>query len=200
MAYSPLEIVAVILGMVNIILIIRRSIWNYPFGIAMVACYAWIFYGAKLYSDALLQIFFFVVQIYGWWMWARAASDADDHKIPVLLMSKVNQMAVLGGCILLTLGWGTMMARLTDAHYPYWDGGIAMISVVAQFLLARRYVENWVLWIIVDVLAIELYWTKALHLTSILYCVFLLLAGVGLVQWWKIYKAQRSQEESAPFR
>ena len=75
-----------------------------------------------------------------------------------------------------------------------------MMSVVAQFLLARRYVENWVLWILVDILAVGLYWTKALHLTAILYVVFLLLAGVGLVQWWKIYKAQRSQEESAPFR
>lgn len=200
MGFSTLEIVAVALGMVNIILIIRRSIWNYPFGIAMVACYAWIFYGAKLYSDALLQIFFFVVQIYGWWVWSRAAGDADDHKIPVLRLSKVNQLAVLGGCLLLTLGWGTMMARFTDAHYPYWDGAIAMISVVAQFLLARRYLENWALWVIVDILAVGLYWTKALHLTAILYAVFLLLAIVGLIQWWKIHKAQRQQGESVAFR
>ena len=200
MIFSTLETIAVVLGMMNILLIIRRSIWNYPFGIAMVSCYAWIFYGAKLYSDALLQLFFFVVQIYGWWVWSRAASDAEDHKIPVLQLSKVNQLAVLGGCLLLTLGWGTMMARMTDAHYPYWDGAIAMISVVAQLLLARRYVENWVLWIIVDILAVGLYWTKALHLTAILYGLFLLLAIVGLIQWWKIHRAQRPQKESEAFR
>ena len=200
MTFSTLETIAVVLGMMNIIFIIRRSIWNYPFGIAMVSCYAWIFYGAKLYSDALLQLFFFVVQIYGWWVWSRAASDAEDHKIPVLQLNKVNQLAVLGGCLILTLGWGTMMARMTDAHYPYWDGAIAMISVVAQLLLARRYVENWVLWIIVDILAVGLYWTKALHLTAILYGLFLLLAIVGLIQWWKIHRAQRPQKESEAFR
>ncbi len=200
MTFSTLETIAVVLGMMNIIFIIRRSIWNYPFGIAMVICYAWIFYGAKLYSDALLQLFFFVVQIYGWWVWSRAASDAEDHKIPVLQLNKVNQLAVLGGCLILTLGWGTMMARMTDAHYPYWDGAIAMISVVAQLLLARRYVENWVLWIIVDILAVGLYWTKALHLTAILYGLFLLLAIVGLIQWWKIHRAQRPQKESEAFR
>ncbi len=196
---SSLEIIAVLLGLANIILLVRRSIWNYPFGIAMVVLYAWIFYGAKLYSDALLQIFFFVVQIYGWWNWANAAQGTDDKLIPLLRMTKPHQLAILGGIIALGIAWGTMMARYTDAHYPYWDGTIAMTSVVAQLLLARRYLENWVLWIIVDLLAIGLYWTKGLQLTAGLYVIFLFLSGLGLYQWARNYRQQQIKGESAPF-
>ena len=195
-----LELIAVALGLINIVLIVRRNIWNYPFGIAMVICYAWIFYGAKLYSDALLQIFFLIVQLYGWWNWARAADGADDERIPVLTLGKANQLAILCLVVALSLGWGTMMAGLTDAHYPYWDGTIAMTSVVAQILLARRYVENWILWIIVDILAIGLYWTKGLHPTAILYAIFLIVAVAGLYEWRKIYKTQRHKKELALFR
>ena len=195
-----LELIAVALGLINIVLIVRRNIWNYPFGIAMVICYAWIFYGAKLYSDALLQIFFLIVQLYGWWNWARAADGADDERIPVLTLGKANQLAILCLVVALSLGWGTMMAGLTDAHYPYWDGTIAMTSVVAQILLARRYVENWILWIIVDILAIGLYWTKGLHPTAILYAIFLIVAVAGLYEWRKIYKAQNHKKELALFR
>lgn len=197
---GSLESIAVALGLANIVLLVMRNIWNYPFGIAMVICYAWIFYGARLYSDALLQIFFFVVQIYGWWNWSRAAEGTNDDRIPVLVLGKRQQLGILSLVIALSLIWGTMMARLTDAHFPYWDGTIAMTSVVAQILLARRYVENWVLWIIIDILAVGLYWTKGLHLTAWLYGLFLALAAIGLYQWRNIYKAQRHQKELALFR
>lgn len=194
------EYFAAALGLANIVLLVRRSVWNYPFGIVMVSCYAWIFFGERLYSDALLQIFFLVVQIYGWWHWTRAAEITDDRLIPVQRLSKGSQIGLLSLIILLSIVWGTMMARFTNADFPYWDGTIAMASVVAQILLARRYVENWVLWIIVDILAVGLYWQKGLHPTAMLYVVFLVLAAVGLYQWYKIYVAQRRDEEIARFR
>lgn len=195
-----LESIAVILGLTNVALLVLRSIWNYPFGIAMVICYAWIFYGAKLYSDALLQIFFLVVQLYGWWNWSRAAGTAEDDRIPVLSLNKRSQLGILCLVLVMSLAWGSMMARFTDAHYPFWDGTIAMTSVVAQILLARRYLENWVLWIIVDILAVGLYWTKGLYLTSGLYGIFLILAAIGLYQWRNIYMAQLRNKELALFR
>ena len=197
---NALEVIAVALGLTNVALLVLRSIWNYPFGIAMVVCYAWIFYGAKLYSDALLQIFFLVVQLYGWWNWSRAAGTAEDDRIPVLSLSKRSQLGILCLVLVMSLAWGSMMARFTDAHYPFWDGTIAMTSVVAQILLARRYLENWVLWIIVDILAVGLYWTKGLYLTSGLYGIFLILAAIGLYQWRNIYMAQLRNKELALFR
>jgi len=82
---DKLEIIATVLGLVNIVLLVRRNIWNYPFGLAMVALYAHIFYREKLYSDALLQLFFFVIQLYGWWAWWRAGGG--EHKVEVVRLT-----------------------------------------------------------------------------------------------------------------
>ncbi len=181
-----IEIIAVLLGIANITLLIRRSIWNYPFGIVMVTLYAWIFFEAKLYSDALLQPFFFVVQIYGWYYWLKGRGD--DGLIVVRRLSG-RQAIGYGAAALAGISvWGTLMARHTDASFPYWDASILALSIVAQFLLARRRLENWLVWIAVDLLAIGLYWTKDLYPTAALYFVFLVLATVGYFNWRRIYK------------
>jgi nicotinamide mononucleotide transporter len=184
-----LEIIAVVFGLANIVLLVRRSIWNYPFGIAMVCLYAWIFFHARLYSDTLLQGFFLLLNIYGWFHWHRALEGRD---VPVRRLTARSSIAVIATVIVTSLFWGSAMARWTNASAPYWDGTIAMLSVMAQFLLAKRFIENWIGWIIVDVLAIGLFWTKSLGLTAGLYCVFLALSIVGLVHWLKIRPANRA--------
>jgi nicotinamide mononucleotide transporter len=183
MGVSALEIIAVILGVINVTLIVLRSIWNYPFGIVMVSLYAVIFYQTKLYSDALLQIFFFVIQIYGWWYWHRARAEAGEVRVE--LLSGCARVAWIAALLVLTALWGWMMDTRTDAHFPYWDGAIAMMSVAAQILMSRRFLENWILWILVDVLAVGLYWVKDLKLTSALYVVFLALSIWGFEEWMR---------------
>jgi nicotinamide mononucleotide transporter len=176
-----LEGVATLLGLINITLLVRRSIWNYPFGLAMVALYADIFLQAKLYSDAILQLFFFVIQLYGWWAWWRVGGAGQP--IAVLRLTTPARIAWAVMIALITALWGQAMHAYTDASFPWWDGGIAVTSVAAQILLARRRLENWVLWILVDVAAIGLYAVKGLALTAGLYVVFLILSAVGLRQW-----------------
>jgi nicotinamide mononucleotide transporter len=178
---DPIEAIAVALGLVNIALIIRRSVWNYPFGIAMVVLYAHIFWNAKLYSDAGLQVFFLIVQFYGWWAWAQ--KQQDDGRISVEVMGPRTRLVAIVASIIAIGLWGTMMHKLTDAAYPYWDGAIAMLSVAAQIMMTRRLVENWWWWIVVDVLAIGLFAVKGLWLTAGLYVVFLALASYGLIEW-----------------
>lgn len=184
---SELEIVAVVLGVANILLIIRRSVWNYPVGIAMVILYAFVFWEVKLYSDALLQGFFLVAQLYGWAAWRNAAADAGEVRVEVL--DTRGRILWSGGAVAAALIWGWGMHRFTDAALPYWDALVAMPSVAAQLLLARRKLENWLLWIAVDIVAIGLYWTKGLALTAGLYAGFLVLATIGLVQWWRVWRA-----------
>jgi nicotinamide mononucleotide transporter len=180
---SPLEIIAVILGLANIALIVRRSLWNYPFGIAMVSLYFFIFIEARLYSDALLQIFFLVLNLYGWLSWSGARTQDDGVPVRWLGMRGFLVWVAIG---LATSGlWGLLMHKQTDAAAPFWDAGVAMLSIVAQLLMARRYIDNWTFWIIVDCLAIPLYWTKGLHLTAGLYIVFLLLSLTGLFEWMR---------------
>lgn len=184
---SPIEAAAALLGLVNVWLVVRRSVWNYPFGIVMVLLYARIFFEAKLYSDALLQLFFLVVQLYGWWNWTR--SRAESGEVVVLRLGGRARLTWAASCAVAALGWGALMHNYTDASYPWWDAAVAILSVAAQILLSRRFVENWVLWIVVDLLAIGLYAAKDLWLTAGLYGIFLGLATWGLVAWARAGRA-----------
>jgi nicotinamide mononucleotide transporter len=180
---SPIEIVAVLLGIANILLIIRRSVWNYPFGIAMVTLYFVIFRDAKLYSDAGLQIFFVVVNLYGWFSWSRNKAEAGE--IVVQRLGRDGSLAWIAGSAVATAAWGCVMSTYTDASYPFWDAGVATLSVAGQVLMTRRYLENWYWWIAVNAISIPLYIVKGLHLTAGLYALFLVLAAAGLLQWRK---------------
>lgn len=178
---SDIEIAATLFGVANILLIIRRSVWNFPFALAMVTLYGFIFAEARLYSDAGLQIFFFIVNLYGWWSWSR--SRAEGGTIRVRRLSPGMIFLCAAGSAAATLGWGGLMARLTDATHPFWDASIAMLSVTAQLLMAKRYLENWWWWIAVNALSIPLYLIKGLALTAALYGLFLVLALWGLIEW-----------------
>lgn len=184
---SPIEIVAVLLGIANIVLIIRRSVWNYPFGIAMVTLYFFIFRDAKLYSDAGLQIFFLVVNLYGWWSWSR--NKAETGEVVVQRLGTEGLLAWMAGSVISTAAWGLFMSRYTDASYPFWDASVAMLSVAGQILMTRRYLENWWWWIAVNVISIPLYIVKDLHLTAGLYALNLVLAIAGLIAWRRVQKA-----------
>jgi nicotinamide mononucleotide transporter len=187
-AMSAVEWVAVLLGIANIVLIIRRSVWNYPFAMAMVSIYFFIFRDAKLYSDAGLQIFFLVVNAYGLWAWSR--NKAESGEIVVEQLTIIGRAMWIAGSAIATLGWGYFMSKYTDASYPFWDAGVAMLSVAGQILMTRRYLENWWWWIAVNIISIPLYWVKGLQLTAGLYALFLVLAIAGLIEWRKA-KAQQ---------
>jgi nicotinamide mononucleotide transporter len=176
-----IELAAALLGVINVALVVRRSIWNYPFALVMVALYGFVFYETKLYSDALLQIFFFVINIYGWWNWSR--SERVDDGVAVEWMDWRARIAWLGGALAASAAWGWGMARFTDAAAPYVDATIAGLSVTAQILQSLRRVESWVLWIAVDVIAIPLFFSRGLYFTTALYGVFLVLAIAGLIEW-----------------
>ncbi|HEX6218151.1 MAG TPA: nicotinamide riboside transporter PnuC [Sphingomicrobium sp.] len=178
---GEIEIIAAGLGVVTVLLVVLRSIWNYPFGIAMVSLYFFVFWDAKLYSDALLQIFFLLIQVYGWWAWSRA--EQVDHGVAVGWLKDGARVKWLAGTAIAIAIWGTGMARWTDAAAPFADAAIAGMSVSAQILQSLRRVESWVLWIAVDALAIGLFAWRGLLVTSALYALFLALAVAGLVQW-----------------
>ncbi|HSJ78387.1 MAG TPA: nicotinamide riboside transporter PnuC [Erythrobacter sp.] len=180
---NPLEIIAVALGLANVGLLVRRSIWNYPFGMAMVSLYLVIFWEARLYGEAVLQVFFFLVQGWGWYLWAQAGGLTQIVSVNWMgWRARGLSLALVAGS---SIGIGWAMARFTDAALPYADATIAGASVVAQVLLAMRRVENWALWIAIDVLSIGVYLDRELYLTAGLYVAFLVLATMGLIAWWK---------------
>jgi nicotinamide mononucleotide transporter len=177
---TAVEAIAAALGVVNVMLVIRRSVWNFPVAIVMVTLYGAVFFDARLYSDALLQLVFVALNIYGWASWTAARAEQD---VPVRWMPLGTTMLTAGVALVGWAAWSTVMARLTDAAAPYWDGAVAVLSITAQILLARRYVENWLCWIAVNVLAVGLFWTRDLRLTAALYALFLAMAVLGFFRW-----------------
>jgi nicotinamide mononucleotide transporter len=183
---SGLEYVAWSLAVLNIVLLVRRSIWNYPFGIATVTLYGIVFLRARLYSDAILQIYFVVVQVYGWWNWVRGRNEDGIVRVETMSGSERGLFAALTLAVAVILGW--TFATYSNAAAPWMDASLAAISVTAQYLLSIRKIENWILWIAADVVYIGLYWWKHLYATSILYAIFLALSIVGLVEWQRQLK------------
>lgn len=183
-----IEYAAAALGLVNIALLVFRSVWNFPFGMAMVALYIFVFYEERLYAEAGLQVFFVLAQAWGWWLWVRAREG--EHQVPVRWLDSASRAVWLTATAALSINLGWVLHRFTDAAMPYADSAIAGASVAAQILLAFRRIENWVLWIAIDLAAIALYIDRGLYPTAGLYGGFLVMSLFGLKEWSEAARRQ----------
>ena len=180
---SALELVAFVSGLLSVWLTQRMHIANWPVGMFNVVCFAFLFVDAKLYADALLQVAFFVLGAYGWWSWVR--TKATEGSLPVTRASLAEIFAVVLLALVFTaLAASTLMAW-TDSPAPWPDGSVLVLSLLATWAQARRRIESWVLWIVVDLISIPLYWSRSLPLTAILFAIFLVLCIAGLLSWSK---------------
>jgi nicotinamide mononucleotide transporter len=178
-----LEITATIFGLVCVWLTVRQNIWCWPTGLVMVALYIVIFYQVKLYSDMGLQVIYVFMQIYGWYNWLHGGRDRG--RLEVTRVSRggaILWILVAASC---TFGWGFLMDRYTDAALPFWDAATTVMSLIAQWLMAKKILESWLVWISVDILSVGIYLVKGLYPTSGLYLVFLGLATMGFFAWKK---------------
>lgn len=189
---TTLEAVAVLFGLASVGLTVRQSIWCWPTGLIQVALFIFIFYQAKLYSAVILHVIYVVLQIYGWHHWLRGGADRG-----ILRVSSISRQTLhiwLAVSLLGTLVWGYLMATFTDASVPYGDAFTAVASLIAQWLMTRKYLESWMFWIAVDVVAIAIYWNSGLAMTSGLYVVFLMLALLGWFTWRRSMIELRAME------
>ena len=183
---AMLEWVAAGFGVINITLLIWRTVWNYPFGMIMVALYIFVFWEKRLYAEAGLQVFFFLAQAWGWWLWLKAGGH--DSRVPVRWLDNMSRMVWVTATLAVSLNLGWVMHRFTDAVMPFADSAIAGASVSAQILLAFRRIENWILWIVIDIASILLYINRGLHPTAGLYGGMLVMSLLGLKEWMQAAK------------
>jgi nicotinamide mononucleotide transporter len=191
---SPLEWTATVAGFICVYLLIKRSIWSFAFGLVQVSIYAWIFYEVKLYSDMGLHLFYIGFQFYGWFIW-RQAQDDSGH-VCVLLGTRNEYLLWVIAVVCSTYLVGFLMTQYTDASLPNADAFTTCTSLVAQWLLSRKKLFNWAFWIVVDVVAIAIYWQKQLYPTSALYLCFLIMAIVGQWQWYKAWQNNQTPQRS----
>lgn len=178
-----LEILAVAFGLMNIYLAARANILNWLFGILTVSLYFIIFFQAKLYADMSLQVVFLILQFYGWYQWlfgSETHSKLPIKKTPfVIYLSATTAILFLFGLIAM------MLFRYTDSTTVYLDAFITAASLVAQWMMTKKWLEHWFLWMVVDAVSIKMYLLKDLYFTSGLYGIFFLLCVYGYFHWKK---------------
>ncbi|MEA3262995.1 MAG: nicotinamide riboside transporter PnuC [Pseudomonadota bacterium] len=188
---KTLEWLAAALGVINIALLIFRSQWNFAFAIASVSLYGFIFFESRLYAESGLQVFFILANIWGWIVWRRSLGGAeDDSRIEVRWLDWRSRVVWLTVTAALSLNLGLLMHKYTNAAMPFADSAIAGASVAAQILLGYRRIENWVLWIAIDVAAVLLYVDRGLYPTAGLYGGMLVMSLFGLKEWITVYRRQ----------
>ncbi len=187
-AMNHLELAATLVGLVSVALTVRQNIWCWPTGLVMVTLYIFIFKDAKLYSDMGLQVIYIFMQLYGWHYWLKGKNQGPAE---IKTLSTVERAAWGAASAVGIVGLGYGVGHFTDAALPYWDAATTVLSLVAQWLLGRKVLENWLVWIVVDVLAVGVYINRGLDLTAGLYGVFLLLAASGLWTWMKAWRREQ---------
>ena len=187
---SAIEIIASLSGFLCLYLLIKRNIWCWFFGFIQVSLFTWIFFHAKLYSDTGLHVIYMALQVYGWWNWRHHQGANEElivEKGSMALMLRWGLIALFATAVL-----GTVMDQYTDASFAYPDAFTTSMSLVAQWLLTRRYIFNWLFWIVVDCVAIYIYLQKGLYPTAVLYAAFLIMCVFGYKSWLQQYKTQTS--------
>ncbi|HSV46670.1 MAG TPA: nicotinamide riboside transporter PnuC [Ramlibacter sp.] len=179
---SFLEIAAVAVALAMVGCNIREIHWGWPLAIASSLMYLAIFWRSKLYGDAALQVFFAVVALWGWFQWLRGVR-ADGSALRVARLTQRGLLATLAAGALLWPATGWFLKTYTDTDVPWWDAFPTAVSLVGQFLLGRKFVENWAVWIVVNVVSVGLFAYKELWLTVGLYTVFIVLSVVGWRAW-----------------
>jgi nicotinamide mononucleotide transporter len=176
-----LEIAGVVTGFICVYLNARENIWGWPMGIVSCFLYIFIMYDARFYADMWLQVVYVFLNAYGWYQWLYGGENNSELKVTttgrrLLVFLVLSGMAATGAAYY-------YFSTFTDAAQPFWDSFNTAFSLVAVYLQARKKLESWVLWIMVDIIYIPLFYFRGLQLTSLLYVAFLGLAVAGYVLW-----------------
>jgi nicotinamide mononucleotide transporter len=180
------EIIAAALGFVAIFLQIRQNVWYWLVSIVMVSMYIYIYIDARLYADMSLQIYYLAISFYGWYVWLFG-KKVNDHKVslPVNITSKPLRWILAMISVVLFFGIAWFLLYFTNSDLPYWDSFTTSLSFVATWMLARKKIENWLIWIVVDAASTAIYIYKELYPTAVLFFFLTILAVVGYRQWKK---------------
>lgn len=186
---SGLEWVAVICGVASVIYSMRENILVYPTGIISVLIYVYLAFEYKLYADMGVNGYYFVMSVYGWYYWTN--TDGNKDQIPVTINSlreNFYSVGILGGSFGILV---FVLINFTDSDVPFWDATTTAFAILGMWLMARKKLENWIAWIITDLISIPLYFHKGLVLTSFQFLIFTILATMGYFAWKKSLEENR---------
>lgn len=179
------EIFGAVTGIVYVFLEIKRNIWLWPVGIATSATYIFVFRDNGFYADMLLQVYYLVISIYGWWAWWRGNPEKSDggEELMITRLDARRSVRILLSFLFIFIGMWVGLDRWTDSPVPLWDALITSMSVIATWMLTRKILEQWHVWIVANAIAVIVYLCKGMYPTSVLFVVYFLMAIEGLREW-----------------
>lgn len=181
-----LELSAASLGLIAIFLQIKQNAWYWGVSIIMVSMYIFVYISVRLYADMSLQIYYLIVGIYGWWAWLFGKKIKNNRSS--LIVSKTHKTQWIWISIFIVFSFffiAYILIHFTNSDLPYWDAFTTALSFAATWMLARKKLENWLIWIIVDIISSVIYFHKGLYPTMILFIILSILAFVGYAKWRK---------------
>ncbi len=180
-----IEIFGTISGLIYIFLEIKAKLLMWPVGIVTSAFYIIVFFTSKFYADMSLQIYYLIISIYGWIYWYKGNKKSKSKKLKISKTTKKTALTLIIITIFLFFIMSYILSNYTDSPLPYWDSFTTALSIIATWMLAKKLIEQWIIWIIVDLVSMSLYIYKKLYPTSFLFLVFTILAFVGFIEWKK---------------
>ncbi len=192
---SFLELAGAVAGVVGVWLAARQNIWTWPVSLVSVAIYVIVFYDVRLYADMGLNAFYVVTSLYGWYVWLYGGKGHTERKVGNVSKREFAILTTLGTAF--TLGLGYFLENYTDADLSYTDSATTAVSLIGYWMMAKKQIENWIVWLVVDVVYVGVYTYKELYITSVLYFIFLILCIVGYLDWKKSLLSTKNAEYAA---
>jgi nicotinamide mononucleotide transporter len=187
---TAIETLAVVMAVLYLLLAIRENIWCWVCAGVSTAIYVYLFLSAQLYMESALNVFYFAMAVYGWSVWYRGRED--DHELPVSVWPLAVHGYAVAVIVVVSFISGYLLSRHTDAAFPYIDSLTTWAAIWATFLVARKVLENWWYWLVIDIASIFIYWSRDLQLTSLLFVLYVIMIPFGLVAWTRSWKKSRA--------
>lgn len=187
---SPLEAAGVLFSVLYLVLAIREDLWCWPAAFVASALTVIVMFGAHLYAEAALNVFYAAMAVYGWYQWRYGGRHQGADELPISVWPLRAHAWAIGGSLLLAAVVGFALSRYTAAAFPYLDAFVTVASVVTTYMVAKKILENWLYWFVIDSLSVYLYWQRELYLYVGLFGLYLVLVVIGLARWRRAWRAE----------
>ena len=186
---QTIEMIGAVIGLLYLYLEYKANKWLWPVGVVMPVVYVWIFFQSKFYADMGVNIYYFFASIYGWIYWTRHKQE-EDVELPVTHMPwrHLLPLTVVGVALFTAIAF--ILVRYTDSPVPYGDSFTTSLSILGMWLLARKHVEQWLFWFVVNVASCGLYLWKGLYPTSVLFAIYSVISVMGYFKWKRMVQPQ----------
>ena len=186
---SPWEAMAVVFAIAYLLLAVRENVWCWLFAFLSTAIFTVLFWDVSLLMESALNVYYMAMAVFGWYQWTRGgvADDSEAHGLEIRPLSGRQHGLIIVSIALLTVVSGYLLSEHSDAAWPYVDSFTTWASVITTYLVARKYLQNWLYWIVIDAVSVPLYIDRGLKLTALLFVIYIIIAVAGYRSWQKHY-------------